>query len=66
MPTFAALRTRSAELGALGVTLSGAGPSVLVWCSADATEQVAAAVREIAPTATVHAVQPEAVGLSVN
>ena len=65
MPTFAALRTRSAELGALGVTLSGAGPSVLVWCSADATEQVAAAVREIAPTATVHAVQPEAVGLSV-
>ncbi len=66
MPTFAALRSRSAELGALGVTLSGAGPSVLVWCAADATEQVAAAVREIAPTAVVHAVHPEATGLIAN
>ncbi len=65
MPTFSALRTRSAELGALGVTLSGAGPSVLVWCSADATERVATAVREIATTAAVYAVQPEAAGLSV-
>jgi homoserine kinase len=65
MPTFSALRSRAAELGALGVTLSGAGPSVLVWCSAATTEQVAAAVREIATTAAVYAVQPEAVGLSV-
>ena len=65
MPTFAALRSRAAELGALGVTLSGAGPSVLVWCSADATDQVAGAVRGIVPTAAVHGVQPEAVGLSV-
>ena len=65
MPTFSALRSRAAELGALGVTLSGAGPSVLVWCAADATEQVATAVREIAPTAAVHAVQPEAIGLSI-
>jgi homoserine kinase len=65
MPTFSALRSRAAELGALGVTLSGAGPSVLVWCSAATTDQVAAAVREIATTAAVYAVQPEAVGLSV-
>jgi homoserine kinase len=64
MPTFAALRSRSTELAALGITLSGAGPSVLVWCNADATEQVAAAVREIVPTATVHAVRPEPVGLT--
>jgi homoserine kinase len=63
MPTFAALRSHAAELGALGVTLSGAGPSVLVWCAADVTEQVAATVRGIAPTAVAHAVRPEATGL---
>ena len=62
-PTFAALRSRAAELGALGVTLSGACPSVLVWCSLDAMEQVAAGVRDIAPTAAVHAVRPENAGL---
>jgi homoserine kinase len=63
MPTFAALRNRTAELGALGVTLSGAGPSVLIWCAADAADQVAIAARAIAPTATVHAVRPEQSGL---
>lgn len=63
MPTFAALRNHAAELGALGITLSGAGPSVLVWCSIDAIDQVASAVRAIAPTAAVHAVRPEADGL---
>ena len=63
MPTFAALRNHTAELGALGVTLSGAGPSVLIWCAAGSTEQVAAAARAIAPTATVHAVRPEQSGL---
>ncbi len=63
MPTFTALRSRTAELGALGVTLSGAGPSVLIWCAADAADQVAIAARAIAPTATVHAVRPEQSGL---
>ncbi len=65
MPTFEALRSRSDDLGALGVTLSGAGPSVLVWCNAEATDRVAAAVRETVPTAAVHAVRPEAAGLVV-
>ena len=63
MPTFTALRSRTAELGALGVTLSGAGPSVLIWCAADAADQVAEAARAIAPTASVHAVRPEQSGL---
>ncbi|MSO47538.1 MAG: homoserine kinase [Thermoleophilia bacterium] len=63
MPTFAALRHRTAELGALGVTLSGAGPSVLIWCAADATEQVAESIRTVVPTATVYAVRPESSGL---
>jgi homoserine kinase len=31
-PRSAALRERAAELGALGATISGAGPTVLVWC----------------------------------
>ena len=63
MPTFAALRAHAAELGALGVTLSGAGPSALVWCRAGDEERVAAAARELAPTAAVHAVRPEPRGL---
>lgn len=63
MPTFSALRSRSTDLGALGVTLSGAGPSVLVWCAAEDLAAVAAAAREIAPSAAVHAVRPEATGL---
>lgn len=63
MPTFQELRSRSAELGALGVTLSGAGPSVLVWCRADDADQVAGSVRALVPSAAVHALRPEATGL---
>jgi homoserine kinase len=63
MPTFALLRHRAAELGSLGVTLSGAGPSVLVWCRADAVDEVAAAARAAVPNAVVHALAPERVGL---
>ena len=33
---------RARELGALGATISGAGPTVLVWCAADATGAVVA------------------------
>ena len=66
MPTFSALRQRAAELGALGVTLSGAGPSVLVWCAADEAGGIAEAVRAIAPTASVHAVRPEPRGLAIS
>ncbi len=63
MPTFMELRQRSAELGAIGVTLSGAGPSVLIWCAADAVDGVAFRAHEIVPSAVVHAVRPEATGL---
>jgi homoserine kinase len=65
MPSFAALHARANELGALGVTLSGAGPSVLVWCAQDDADRVADAVRGILPSAAVHAVRPEATGLVV-
>jgi homoserine kinase len=39
-PRSAALLERAPELGALGATISGAGPSVLVWTQADATATV--------------------------
>jgi homoserine kinase len=37
---------RAPELGALGATISGAGPSVLVWCAYEATGAVAARLRD--------------------
>ncbi len=36
-PRAAALLDRARGLGALGATISGAGPTVLVWCRADQT-----------------------------
>jgi homoserine kinase len=39
-PRSAALLERAPELGALGATISGAGPSVLVWCQFEQTGRV--------------------------
>ncbi len=65
-PTFANLRGRAAELGALGVTLSGAGPSVLVWCRRAEAYAVAARVRALVPHALrVEALEPDAAGVCV-
>jgi homoserine kinase len=44
-PRSAALVERAASLGALGATISGAGPTVLVWCRADQTGPVMHALR---------------------
>ncbi len=42
------LATRARELGALGATISGAGPTVLVWCFYEQTGAVASALaREV-------------------
>ena len=38
------LATRARELGALGATISGAGPTVLVWCFYEQTGAVASAL----------------------
>jgi homoserine kinase len=56
-------RLRAEELPALGVTLSGAGPSVLVWAREAERDGLAAAVRSLAPEARVLAVEPEPDGL---
>jgi homoserine kinase len=39
------LASRARELGALGATISGAGPTVLVWCFYEQTGAVAEALR---------------------
>jgi homoserine kinase len=49
-PRSAALVDRARGLGALGATISGAGPTVLVWCRADQTGPV------------MHALAPECEG----
>jgi homoserine kinase len=53
-PRSAGLLERAPALGALGATISGAGPSVLVWCHYEQTGQVVEALeREVAGWATV-------------
>jgi homoserine kinase len=53
-PRSAELLERAPALGALGATISGAGPSVLVWCQYEQTGPVMAALeRETADWASV-------------
>jgi homoserine kinase len=56
-------RLRAADLPGLGVTLSGAGPSVLVWARAPDRDGLADAVRALAPETRVLAIDPERDGL---
>jgi homoserine kinase len=65
MPTFCQLREARDRLGVLGVTLSGAGPSVLLWCRADEAAAVAECAAREAPDAEVHVMVPEPSGLVV-
>jgi homoserine kinase len=46
-PGSLALAERARELGALGATISGAGPSVLFWCPFDATGAVARRLSDV-------------------
>ena len=53
-PRSASLVERAADLGALGATMSGAGPTVLVWCFYEQTGAVMEALRaEVDGWATV-------------
>lgn len=45
-PQSMALLERASSFGAIGATISGAGPTVLVWTQADATGAVVARLRE--------------------
>ena len=65
VPTFARLSVLADRIDALGVTLSGAGPSVLVWCRVADLGRCADCVEREAPAAVVHTMAPEPDGLSV-
>jgi homoserine kinase len=57
---------RAAELGALGATISGAGPSVLVWARSErATDVAARLTSECAGWASVLRAPFEPAGLEV-
>ncbi len=47
-PRSAELLARAAQLGSLGATVSGAGPSVMFWCQCEHTGRVLDRVREAA------------------
>ena len=65
VPTFARIEAAREELGALGVTLSGAGPSVLLWARAADAAEIARRARGLAPDARVLVLEPERRGLVV-
>jgi homoserine kinase len=65
-PRSAALLGRARELGALGATISGAGPTVLVWCQYEQTGGVLSALaRETRGWATVSRAAFESQGADV-
>lgn len=65
VPTFGRLRAHASEFGALGVTLSGAGPSVLVWCDQRDARDVADRVRGAEPDTRVLELAPDPFGVGV-
>src|SRR5205085_9708513 len=65
-PRSAELLERAPSLGALGATISGAGPAVLVWCHYEQTGRVVEALgREVAGWAEVMRVPFESQGADV-
>jgi homoserine kinase len=65
-PRSAELVTRAPSLGALGATISGAGPTVLVWCRYDQSGPVVEALgHETADWADVRRARFEAQGADV-
>ena len=65
-PRSADLVARARELGALGASISGAGPTVLVWCQFDQTQGVMERLRaEADGWATVQRAPFEATGADV-
>jgi homoserine kinase len=65
-PMFCELQEHLPRLGAFGCTLSGAGPSTLLWVRAEQAERVAREVAALLPQATVTALAPEPRGVIVS
>jgi homoserine kinase len=51
------LLERAAELGAIGATISGAGPAVLFWCTWQQTGKLVESLRSEAPDSDIRRVQ---------
>jgi homoserine kinase len=64
-PMLGQLRALDGNLPCFGVTLSGAGPSVLVWVREDGTKAAEQAIRECVPQAQVIAMLPDADGVRI-
>jgi homoserine kinase len=59
------LIARAVELGALGATISGAGPTALFWCQWEQTGAVVEGLRGVAPECEVRRVRFVAAGADV-
>lgn len=65
-PMFCSVQEHLPELGAYGCTLSGAGPSTLLWVPADRAGEIAAHVTALLPAAKVLPLAPEPRGALVS
>jgi homoserine kinase len=65
-PMFCELQEHLPRPGVFGCTLSGAGPSTLLWVRADVADRVAGEVAALLPQATVTALAPEPRGVIVS
>jgi homoserine kinase len=65
-PMFCRLQQELSGLGAYGCTLSGAGPSTLLWVRAEQAHAIAARVTLLVPDAHVTALAPEHCGALVS
>ena len=64
-PLFCRIQRELPGLGAFGCTLSGAGPSTLLWVRAEQAGEIAACVAALAPGAEVSALAPEPRGVLI-
>ena len=64
-PMFCRIQEQLATFGAYGCTLSGAGPSTLLWVRAGEADEIAASVARLLPDATVMPLAPEPHGTVV-
>jgi homoserine kinase len=65
VPLLGRVRGEAARLGALGTTLSGAGPSVLVWARSADADALRRALADAHPEAAVRLLAPEPEGVRV-
>jgi homoserine kinase len=65
VPELARARESLEATGALGATLSGAGPTVLAWCDAQSRPAAEASLRSAFPDCRIEAIAPSLLGAHV-